>query len=85
MKTVSIIRNRGQLTIPNTIRKLVNWVMPESVVTISLIKSDEIMIRPHQKQVDWDKVWEGIRKSRAIKGKGKGSLSKFIVEDRERH
>lgn len=85
MKTVGIIRARGQLTIPDSIRRLVNWVSPQSAVTISVVKSDEIVIKPHQKQVDWDKIWEGIRKSRAIKGKGRGSLSKFIAEDRYRH
>lgn len=85
MKSVSIVRDRGQLTIPDSIRRVVNWVAPMSAVTISVMRPDEIVIRPHQKQVDWDKIWEGIRKARAIKGKGKGSLSQFIAEDRYRH
>lgn len=85
MKTVSIVRNRGQLTIPDSIRKVVSWISPQSAVTISVTKSDEIVITPHKKQYDWDKIWEGIRKARAIKGKGRGSLSKFIAEDRYRH
>jgi len=85
MKTISIIRNRGQLTIPGSIRKVVGWASPMSAVTISVMNPDEIIIRPHQKQVDWDKIWEGIKKARSIKGKGKGSLSQFILEDRYRH
>ena len=71
MKAVSIIRDRGQLTIPDSIRKLVSWVNPMSAVSISIIKPDEIVIKPHQTKMDWDKIWENIRKSRAIKGKGK--------------
>ena len=66
MKTVSIVRGRGQLTIPDSIRKLVNWVTPLSAVSISVIKPDEIVIKPHQTQVNWAEIWENIRKSRAI-------------------
>lgn len=85
MRTVSIIRDRGQLTIPNSIRKNVAWATSMSAITISVVKADEIIIKPHQKQVDWDRIWEGIRKARAIKGKGRGSLSKFIAKDRYLH
>lgn len=85
MKTVSIIRGRGQLTIPDSIRKTVNWAIPYSAVSISVVKPDEIVIRPHRAQTDWDKVWEAIRKARSVKGKGRGSLSKFVIEDRYRH
>lgn len=83
--TVSIIRDRGQLTIPDSIRALRKWTSPNSVVTITSNTPNEIIIRPHKKEYDWDKIWEGIRKARAIKGKGRGSLSKFIAEDRYRH
>lgn len=84
MKVVSIIRDRGQLTIPDSIRKIVNWVTPMSAVSISVTKADEIVITPHRKQYDWDKIWENVRKARAIKGK-RGNLSKFIAEDRYQH
>lgn len=85
MKAVSIVRDRGQLTIPDSIRKLVNWVSPLSAVSISVVKPDEIVIRPHQykKEIDWDKLWEQIKRVRAFKGKGRGNLSTFIIEDRE--
>lgn len=82
MKTVSIIRDRGQLTIPDSIRQVVNWVTPMSAVTITVVKPDEIVINPHQAQVDWDRLWAQIKRVRAFKGKGRGSLSSFIIQDR---
>ncbi len=85
MKTVGIVRERGQLTIPDSIRRMVSWITPMSAVSISVVRPDEIVIKPHHpKEVDWDKIWEGIKKARAIKGK-RGNLSKFIAEDRYRH
>lgn len=86
MKTVSIVRDRGQLTIPDEIRKVVNWITPQSAVTISVTKSDEIVITPHKKQYNWDRILEGIRKARAIKGKGKSiSAAEFLERDRRSH
>lgn len=85
MRAVSIIRDRGQLTIPDSIRKVVNWISPQSAVSISVVKSDEIVIRPHQKHVDWDKIWEGIRKSRATKGKNAVSAIEILQRDRQSH
>lgn len=85
MKTVSIIRERGQLTIPDSIRRLVNWVNPSSAVSISVIKPDEIVIKPHQPQVNWEEIWENIRKSRAVSGKGNVSASEFLKQDRRKH
>jgi len=85
MKAVIIIRDRGQLTIPDSIRKLVDWVTPSSAVSISVVKPGEIIIRPYQNHVDWDKIWESIRKSRAIHGKGKISTSEFLAKDRLSH
>lgn len=85
MKTVSIIRARGQLTIPDSIRKIASWATPMSAVTISVIKPDEIIIKPHEKQIDWDKIWGNIRKSRASAGKGNISAAEFIEQDRNSH
>ena len=84
VKTV-IIRGRGQLTIPDSIRKAIDWISPLSAVTISIVKPDEIVIRPHkyQKNVDWDNLWKQIKKVRAFKGQGGGNLSGFIAEDRK--
>ena len=86
MKAVSIIRNRGQLTIPDSIRRFVPWVNPVSAVTISVTKPDEILIKPHKTYVDWDKIWAGIKKSRALKGKGESvSAVEFLDQDRKSH
>lgn len=86
MKTVSIIRERGQLTIPDSIRRLISWVSPMSAVSITVIKPDEIVIRPHQTQVNWDEIWEGIKQARAIKGKGNSvSAAEFLQKDRRSH
>lgn len=85
MKDVIIIRDRGQLTIPDAIRKAVNWVNPMSAVSISVVKPDEIVIKPHQQIIDKDKIWELIRKSRAIKGRGTGSAAEFLKKDRASH
>lgn len=85
MKTVGIIRDRGQLTIPDSIRDLVPWVTPSSAVSISVVEPDEIVIKPHLKQYNWDKIWKGIKKSRSIHGKGKISASEFLMKDRQSH
>ena len=83
--TVSIVRDRGQLTIPDSIRALREWASPNSVVTITSVQPDEIVIKPHKKQVDWDQLWKQMKRIRAFKGKGKGNLSEFIIKDRESH
>ena len=73
------------MTIPDSIRRVVSWVTPMSAVSISVLKPDEIVIKPHQKKVDWDQVWENIRKSRAISSKGKISAAEFLEQDRRSH
>ena len=85
MKTVGIVRERGQLTIPGSIRKVVKWITPLSAVSISVVGPDEIVIKPHKKQYDWDKIWEMVKRSRAIKGRGKGSAAEFLEKDRRSH
>lgn len=86
IQTTSIVRQRGQLTIPGSIRKGANWITPGSVVTVAQVKTDEIIIKPHstsQGKVYWNKLWRNIDLSRSHKGKYQGRLSKFIAEDRE--
>ncbi len=83
--TVSIIRNRGQLTIPDSIRALRQWASPNCAVTITSNLPDEITIRPHKKAYEWDKMWEFVKRSRATRGKGKGSAAEFLEKDRRSH
>lgn len=86
MKTLSIVRNRGQLTIPDSIRKAVSWIAPLSAVSISVVKPDEIVIKPHVKSIDKDKIWKNIKKARAIRGKGPTtSAMEFLIKDRRSH
>jgi len=86
-QVTAIIRQRGQLTIPDFIRETLNWISPGSVVSIVQTANNELVIKPHaeEKKVDWDKLWRNIQLARSYKGKYKGSLSKFIAEDRYRH
>ncbi len=86
MKTVSIIRNRGQLTIPESVREILPWTNPLSAVSITVTSKDEITIKPHKNLTDWNKIWKGIEKSRQLKGTGKTvSATKFLEADRSSH
>ncbi len=85
LQTTSIIRQRGQLTIPDSIRAVISWITPGSVVTVAKIKADAIVIRPHATaaETNWNKLWRDIGLSRSHKGNYKGSLSRFITQERE--
>ena len=85
MTIVSIIRERGQLTIPESIRRVAVWTTPMNAVSISVIKPDEIVIRPHTRTINWDQIWANIKKSRSISGKGKVSAAEFLQKDRNSH
>lgn len=89
LQTTATIRQRGQLTIPNEIREQIAWLKPNDVVEIETRDSKEIVVKPYTKvkssnQERWAKTWQAIEVARSFKGK-RGNLSKFIVEDRERH
>lgn len=88
IQATTIVRQRGQLTIPDSIRKIREWASASSVVTISTQKPDEIIIKPYapnKTDVYWKKIWKAIETARSIKGKNKGSLSEFIAQDRLNH
>ncbi len=85
MKNVVIVRNRGQITIPGSIRKAVGWVNPMSAVSISVVKPDEIIMKPHQSKLDWDQIWKNVAASRAISGRGTKSAAEFLEKDRKSH
>ena len=86
MKTVAIIRERGQLTIPDSIRKQIRWITTSSVVSISMEKPDELIIMPHKmiNEIEWERLFEIIKKSREFKGRGNVSASDFIAKVRDR-
>lgn len=88
IQTTGTIRERGQLTIPDEVRQIYDWATPGSVVTISAQKPSEIVIRPYspsQQNVDWGRLWNEIELARSYFGKYAGSLSGFVVQDREKH
>lgn len=86
MKSVSIIRSKGQLTIPDNIRKKVNWANPMSPVTFILAGPDEIVIKPYRIQADRAKIWEDMTRIRSFRGEGKAiSASEFLEADRKSH
>lgn len=87
LQSTAIIRDRGQLTIPDLIRGRNDWVSPGSVVTVLQTGANEIVIKPHAegKKVNWDKLWKNIELTRSYEGSYSGSLSEFIALDRESH
>lgn len=90
MQTTATIRDRWQITIPDEIRKMLEWAKPKSVVSVSITALKELIIKPfeskQEKITDWKEVWGAINEARAISSKGKKiSLSEFIIKDREQH
>ena len=88
IRRTSIIRQRGQLTIPGAIRQAAQWTHALAVVAIFLDDPRRIVIEPHtdKQSKNWEalrKEMEAIRKLTAT-GKG-GSASAFIARDRKRH
>lgn len=87
LQATAIIRQRGQLTIPDQIRGFLSWIIPNSVVTITIGQNEEIIVKPYAKdktkKIDWKGIWERIEIADSFWGK-RGNLSKFIVEDRDR-
>lgn len=86
MKVVSIISDRGRLTIPDSIRKTVKWANSMSAVSITVVKANEIVIRPQRSYIDWEEIWTGIKKARAVTSKSKTtSAIEFLQNDRTSH
>lgn len=83
-QTNVIIRQRGQLTLPDAIREKISWLTPGSVVTIDT-EANKVTLFPYsdRKTINWDKLWKDLKRVRAYRGKGRGNLSAFIDEDRQ--
>lgn len=88
ISSTAIIRQRGQLTIPDSIRDALSWLKTDTVVAITPKSPDELVITPYKKsasdRVNWDEIWRKIKLTRSFKGK-RGNLSRFIAEDRKHH
>ena len=88
MKTIGIIRNKGQFTIPDSIRKKALWADSMSAVSVTLVRPNKIIIEPQQASLNWEEIWESVAQARAIKGSGKGnsqSAAEFLETDRKSH
>ena len=85
MQVTSIIRNRGQLTIPDSIRKFVGWADTMSAVTIMVNKQEEILIRPQVRAMDKDKLWRRINEVRNLNAGEAFDVVKFLERDRQSH
>lgn len=82
----AIIRQRGQLTIPDQVRDMLVWLQEGSVVGID-IDHEEVRIKPHSKvtkNIDWDEFFSKVQLARSFKGK-RGNLSLIVAGDREDH
>lgn len=86
--STAIIRQRGQLTIPDELRQKLDWLTEGSVVSVSTDLTNTVKITPYtkheEKKIDWKKLRIQIERVRSFKGK-RGNLSQFIIEDRESH
>ena len=79
MATV-IIRDRYQLTIPESIRENLPWLTPGAAMHLSLVEN-KLIIKPYQeKMINWKKIWK-VLELVAKKGK-KVSLTDFVIADR---
>lgn len=87
MEYTAIIRNRGQLTIPDRLREELGWLQAPAPVSLKVENKQTIKITPHKKnkKINKEKLWKLIEEVRSYKGKNKISLSEFIIRDRERH
>lgn len=85
MKTV-IVRDRGQFTIPESVRQSLSWVRPMSAITITVVGPEEISLRPHKTSPDWSEIWKMMDKLHSLGGKkGVTSATDFLERDRASH
>ena len=82
--SLAIIRDRYQLTIPEEIRKNLNWLKTQKVVRWVLVGEDKVLVEPYQESaVSWPEIWENLKK---VKNWGaKSNLADFVVADRASH
>lgn len=92
IQTISKIRERGQLTIPQEVRKALNWSEDEIVVKIATIQDgfrvEKLPIshpqHPKKKltKKQWNQIWQDFAEiSRS--GRQDISLKEFVRQDRD--
>jgi len=84
MNSTIILRDRGQLTLPEAIRKTLPWLTRSTALTVSVENPQKLVLTPLQPAatVPWDMMWNGITLARSFEGQGR-NLSQSIADDRE--
>jgi bifunctional DNA-binding transcriptional regulator/antitoxin component of YhaV-PrlF toxin-antitoxin module len=85
ISTQSIVRDRGQITLPQIVRRQLSWLEINSPIQI-YATNQEIIIKPYlsQSTTSWQKIWDSLALAQSFIGK-RGNLSQFIVSDRDNH
>jgi len=88
MMTNVVVRQRGQVTIPDDVRNMVAWLSEGSAVGLEMVEKEMLILRPHTKAIvkkfSWNEISKKINLARSFKGQN-GNLSGFIIEDRKNH
>lgn len=84
----SIIRQRGQLTLPESLRRRLDWLGEDKVVQIVLNADNKVVVTPYlpsqnNKNTDWNGIWKTVNKFQ--KKRNTISLSDFVIRDRYSH
>ena len=94
IQTVSKIRERGQFTVPQSIRETLNWSENEMMVKVTTIQDGFRVERlpnshpqnPKKKltKKEWDKIYENMERINKS-GKQNIRLTDFLRHDRDTH
>ncbi len=93
IQTISKIRSRGQLTVPQSIRQALNWSQDEMVKIVTIDDGFRVERLPtahpqakpkklNKKQ--WNKIWQDLEEFSKL-GRQDIKLTKFIRKDRDTH
>jgi len=82
----AVIRQRGQITIPDKLREELSWLQVGEVVGL-VIEDDEVRVKPKartgDKAFDYDEFQRRVELARTFEGT-RGDLSRAVMEDREK-
>lgn len=94
IQTISKVRERGQLTVPQEIREALNWPENEIMVKIVTIQDgfrvEKLPIshpaHPKKKltKKEWDEIWKTFEKF-SKSGRQDVKLTDFLRKDRDTH
>ncbi|MCA9372080.1 AbrB/MazE/SpoVT family DNA-binding domain-containing protein [Candidatus Woesebacteria bacterium] len=84
MTYTAIIRNRGQLTIPDKIREQLDWVETSMPITIAVRGKHEIVLQPVKKVQGKQRkmLLQTMKKIRKLPS-AKTNLTQFVINDRQ--